>query len=326
MKKITIGLAVFILTAMTAFAQELKSTLSLTRDDLRMGVELTTEHAIFGQALPLTVTLEARRDVETFDLETGWLFFQLKKYDKGRYVAVEEQGWYRTLGGTYRYSFSPSGEHRLDRFTQKKVALHAGDALTRTFELNDLMEEFTYPGKYMLCVSYEWQIKDSVKFDVALRYESIVPQMLDYMQNSNSQHGRISPFKVITYLTGDRGLGHPVQVSEEPQLVPVIRNWWNGNKEVVLKVEATLQRPEYRNMDYNRRIAAILKAMEGADITRRIQAGEEFQRITGMILTRPPATEDEEIKKKNIQIVRQWWEQNQELVMWVSRVVIENYL
>ena len=74
------------------------------------------------------------------------------------------------------------------------------------------------------------------------------------------------------------------------------------------------------------RQAAIQKAMEGSDINRRVLAGEEFQRITGMTLTKPPATEDEEIKKKNIQVVRQWWEQNREVVVWVSRVVIENYL
>jgi hypothetical protein len=150
--------------------------------------------------------------------------------------------------------------------------------------------------------------------------------MLDYMQNSNTQHGHISPFKIITYLTGDRVKDRVVMPSDEPQLVPSIRSWWNGNKEVILKVEATLQRPEYRNLDYSRRIAAIQKAMEGSDINRRVLAGEEFQRITGMTLTKPPATEDEEIKKKNIQVVRQWWEQNRELVVWVSRVVIENYL
>jgi hypothetical protein len=264
--------------------------------------------------------------VETFDLETGWLFFQLKKYEKGRYVAIEEQGWYRALGGTYRYSMSASGQLRLDQFTQTKTTLHTGDTRTRKFELNDLLEEFTYPGKYMLCVAYEWQIKDSVKFDVVLNYESVVPRMLDYMQNSNTQHGHISPFQIITYLTGDRVKDKLVRRADEPQLVSSIRNWWNGNKEVILKVEATLQRPEYRNLDYNRRIAAILKALDGSDITRRMQAGEEFQRITGMILTKPSATEDEAIKKKNVQIVRQWWEQNRELVLWVNRVVIENYL
>jgi hypothetical protein len=214
----------------------------------------------------------------------------------------------------------------LDQFTQTKTTLHAGDVRTRKFELNDLLEEFTYPGKYMLCVSYEWQIKDSVKFDVALNYESIVPRMLDYMQNSNTQHGHISPFQVITYLTGDRVKDRVVLPSDEPQLVPSIRSWWTGNKAVILKVEATLQRPEYRNLDYSRRIAAILKALEGGDINRGIQAGEEFQRITGMLLTKPPGTGDEEIKKKNIQVVRQWWERNRELVVWVNRVVIENYL
>jgi hypothetical protein len=314
------------LIGLTASAQDIKSALALTGNDLRLAVTLANTRATFGDAHPLTVTLEAKRDLETFDLETGWLFFQLKKYEKGKYIAIEEQGWYRTLGGTYRYSISESGRHRLDRFTQTKVSLHAGDVLTRKFELNDLMEEFTYPGKYMLCVSYEWQIKDSVKFDVGLQYESVIPRMLDYMQNSNNQHGHISPFQIITYLTGDRIRDRMVMPSDEPQLVPSIRSWWNGNKEVILKVEATLQRPEYRNLDYGRRMDVILKAMEGSDINRRMQAGEEFQRITGIVLIKPPVAEDEEIKKKNLQTVHQWWDQNQELVRWVSRVVIENYL
>jgi hypothetical protein len=326
MKRVACIFSAVILSGVTALAQELKSALTLTGEDLHLAVKLSNTRAAFGDAIPLTVTLEAKRDVETFDLETGWLFFQLKKYEKGRYVAIEEQGWYRALGGTYRYSMSASGQLRLDQFTQTKTTLHTGDTRTRKFELNDLLEEFTYPGKYMLCVAYEWQIKDSVKFDVVLNYESVVPRMLDYMQNSNTQHGHISPFQIITYLTGDRVKDKLVRRADEPQLVSSIRNWWNGNKEVILKVEATLQRPEYRNLDYNRRIAAILKALDGSDITRRMQAGEEFQRITGMILTKPPATEDEAIKKKNVQIVRQWWEQNRELVLWVNRVVIENYL
>lgn len=326
MKKGVYILSAVMLLGVAALAQDLKSALTLTDADLRLGIKLSNTHATFGDAIPLAVTLEARRTVETFNLETGWLFFQLKKYENGKYIAIEQQGWFRTLGGTYRYSISASGEQRLDKFTQTKTTLQAGNALTRQFELNDLMEEFTYPGKYMLCVSYEWQIKDSVKFDVALKYENILPRMLDYMQNSNTGHGHITPFQVITYLTGDRVKDRVVPPSDEPQLVPSIRNWWNGNKEVVLKVEATLQRPEYHNLDYSRRMTTILKALEGSDINRRNLAGEEFQRITGMLLTKPPATEDEAIKKKNIQIVRQWWEQNQELVMWVSRVVIENYL
>ncbi len=309
------------LSWLTASAQSPASALVLAPADLELTINLPNTAIFFSDSIPLGVALEGRRAVEAFDLETAWLYFQLKRFEDGKYAAREEQGWHRTLGGSYRYRVSRSGAQQVVSLEQTKLSLKPGDVLTRRFELNDLMREFTYPGKYWLCVSYEWQIKDSVQFTVPLVYSKTIPRLLDYMQYSNNAHGRISPFKVFTYLTGYDSKDIVVLPP-----VPLLRGWWSMHKDVILNVEAILNKKEYRNLDYNRRMIFVLKALESSDYDQRTDASEEFRNLTTVTLATPAPTDSEEMIERNAQSARRWWDQNKDLVMWINRVVIENQL
>jgi len=314
------------LSCLNAFAQNPESVLTLTRDDLEINLKLSNTTVFFADTVPMSVTLKSRRTVETFDLNTAWLYFQLKRFEKGTYVAREELGWFRTLGGTYQYRISKSGMHRLVQMKQTKLAMNTGDMLTRRFELNDLMGEFTYPGRYMLCVSYEWQIKDSIQIKVPLNYDKAIPRLLDNMQYSNNEHGRISPFRAFTYLTGYGMKDKAVPSGEEPKLVPLLRGWWSRNKQVILNVEAILNKKEYRNLDYSKRMDMVIGALESSDHSRRAMATAEFKNLTTVTLPLPAAADSDDVIRQNVRAAQQWWEQNKDLVTWISRVVIENQL
>jgi hypothetical protein len=322
-RKITIVGAIA-LSCMSAFSQDLSSALILDQHDLNLRVGMFRSDISFGDTIPFTVTLEGRERIGLFDMETAWLHFQLKKYEEGRYITVEEQGWHKTIGGTFQYYITRSGMHQLLRLKQNKIELKQGDVLTRQFELDDLMGEFTYPGKYMLCTTYEWQIKDSVQFTINLAYDDVIPRLLEYMRNSNTRHGRISPYKVFVYLTGYAPGNKVILPEEESMLVPQLSNWWKANKGVVLKVEETLNRGEYRDLNYNKRMTAILKAMRSDEHSKRLAATQELQRITNVVLVPPSAQDSAELIRKNAEMVTQWWNRNKELVEWVNRVVIEN--
>lgn len=321
-RKLMIILAVTLFCPKT-FSQDVKSALVLDRRDLSLRVKMLNPQIFFGDTIPLTVTLESKDSVGLFDLETAWLHFQLRKYEDGKYVEVNEQGWNRTTGGTYQYHITKSGMHQLRRLKQKKIQLKQGDVLTRRFELNGLMGEFTYPGRYMLRTTYEWQVKDSTQFTVRLAYRDAIPRLLEHIRNNNN-HGRISPYKVFVYLTGYVPGDKVIQPDEEHLLVPQLSNWWNANKDLVLKVEATLDRKEYKDLDYSKRVTAIIKAMGSDDYRKRLVAFTELENITNIMLLPPSEQDSAGLISRNAQMVMQWWNRNKTLIEWINRVIIEN--
>lgn len=324
MKKTVVIVWAMVLSCWEASSQDLKSVLTLDKREVSLHTKMLKPAIAFGDTIPFTVAVESKESIGLFDLETAWLYFQLKKYKNGKYVAAEEQGWYKTIGGTFQHSMTRSGSHQLRRLKQTKIALQKGAVLTRGFELNDLMGEFTYPGKYMLCTTYEWQIKDSVEFTIRLSYHDVIPRMLEYMQHSNTRHGRISPLRVFTYLTGYTPGDKVILPEAEPSLAPQLRNWWNLHRDLILKMETTLNRVGYRDLDYGKRIVAILKAMESKNYQERLSASNEIQNITNIVLAKPAAGDSDEVIAENSRVVREWWGKNKAVIAWVNRVIIEN--
>jgi hypothetical protein len=325
MKKVFILL--FLLFNIKCYGQY-ESNLDVGAAQLRLDINMESYH-MMGDNFNISIVLSSEDEIKVFDLETGYLEFTLLKLEGNEsYVPMRYHGAAYS-GGNYRimtYEVDYGGfEHVYEELQQNIVALTQSQPLTRTFVYTSLFGCYPTSGKYKLQVGYEGLVKSEKEFQVAFNYEKTVTRMLEYLQSS-FYCGESSTLNMNYYL-----LAYPEEKryygpdSLHYKQAPVLRAWWEGHKELILKVESVLNQEQYKDLLYEERIPKLLKKLERGEHQERLEARNELYEI----LSKPewePTSSDTEEEMAQVKELSNWWEENKQLINWVNRVILENQL
>ena len=322
-----IRIALFILFPQVLLAQY-KSNLKLDLNKISLEVVGDSKFQV-GEKMIFSVQVSAKRDVEVYDLETGYIHFSLQKFNGSSYLPVKYNGIAAT-GGGYRIAtyegFNGEMETIWEELSQNLVVLDQGQSIKRSFDLLSILGSYQWTGSYKLIVEYESQVLAETKFDITFNYESSVERFLGFLAESvlfdfNSTLN--TNYYLLAYPEEKRYYGpdslHYLQA-------PILQAWWEEHRELILKVESVLNQEQYKDMLYENRMPKLLRKLEKGEGQERIEARNELYRILGKPEWKPSASDTEEEIQTQVEKLSVWWEENKELINWVNRVILENQL
>jgi hypothetical protein len=305
-------------------SQKIASNLSMNKNEFILKVEMEREFTV-GENVPFVLSLLSKKNkVEIYDLETAWLYFEIEPYINENYQSMQKPGWYKTTGGTYRYNIDNTGEIQLLNLKQNIVKVENNVPISKKYELNSLMQNgFVYPGNYKLIIIYEWQLKDSITFYVRPNYSKGIPVLMKAIESSVI-YGNTSGVQLFYYLTGylpEQKLG---DVLEDFKIAPKLRQWWQEHKDLILKIESTLNQEQYKNLHYGDKVPDLIKHLKSINYQERLAARDTLVQITGMPDWKPSSQDTDDEIKKVVDEVQQWWNKNKELITWINRVIFDS--
>lgn len=130
------------------------------------------------------------------------------------------------------------------------------------------------------------------------------------------------------YLTGYQSWNDSVTYKYEYHYkeTPKLRIWWQAHKDLILKIESSLNQEQYKNLHYGDKVPDLIKHLKSVNYQERLAARNTLYEIAGVPEWKPnPGDTDVEIKSK-VDEVQQWWNKNKELVTWVNRVIMDSRL
>lgn len=303
-----------------------ESKLKLDTSNLNMQLKVKDDYC-FACPIPFSIELMAHKSVEIFDLNTGYLSFQLNKKGKSnitpkRYSKAATGGWYRystylTIDSIYETDF--------EQIKQNSILLNSNEKTSKEFDMINLFYKFPEPGVYVLLVEYEGYIKTSRKFSIIIDYQKCITNILNALEN-NKLVGGVSSLNMFYYLTGYQSWNDSVTYKYEHHYkeTPELRIWWQVHKDLILKIESTLNQEQYKNLHYGDKVPDLINHLKSINYQERLAARDTLVQITGMPDWKPSSQDTDDEIKKVVDEVQQWWNKNKELITWINRVIFDS--
>lgn len=303
-----------------------ESKLLIDTSNLKIQINAESEY-YFGCPIPFSLELTSNKNVELFDLNTGYLSFSINKIIKGN---ISKKNYSTAaIGGWFRYSTYLTTdsiyETDFEKVKQNKILLHSHEKIGREFDMVNLFNKYLEPCEYILNIEYESHLKTSRKFHIVIDYQKSITSILNSIETSKLAGG-VSSLYLFYYLTGYKSWNDSLTYKYQYHFseTPKLKLWWLTHKELILKIESTLNIPKYRQLNYEDKIHEIIKFSNSKNLQERINAISNFYEITGIQTTKPSPTDSVVDMKNRVDEVQQWWNSNKELIIWVNRVILEN--